>query len=245
MRSDQARRAVNVHPATVLLALIFLGLTFGCSSNKRIAEATPTLPAAPTDQTVVAANKQPPPEPNAVRDAVKRVLKDAAVVDTARNPSFVAGDFNGDLSQDLAVIIKPVPQKLAEMNEEFPTFILRDRLGALETKSPRLRIAADEQLLAIIHGYGADGWRDPQATQTYVLKNAVGSEMESRSRNDFINANTGKKMPPIRGDVVRETIQDQHGYLYYAGATYAWYDPLTFTEAPPPRRGHGAQQMKP
>jgi len=241
MRSDQARRSITI----VLFALICLGLTFGCSSNKRIAEATPTLPAAPADQTVVASNKLPPPEPNAVRDAVKRVLKDAAVVDTTRNPSFVAGDFNGDLSQDLAVIIKPDPQKLSEMNEEFPTFILRDRLGALETKSPRLRIAADEQLLAIIHGFGADGWRDPQATQTYVLKNAVGSEMESSSRNDFIAANTGKKTPPIRGDVVRETIQDQHGYLYYAGATYAWYDPLTFTEAPPPRRGHGAQLMKP
>jgi hypothetical protein len=228
------------------LAIVCLSLSFGCSkTSKPNAEAAPVVPSGPAESTAVASNKLPPPEPDAVRAAVKRVLKDAVSVDDTSNPNFVAGDFNGDLSQDIAVVIKPEPQKLAEMNEEFPTFILRDPLGNGEARSPRLRIAADDVLLAIIHGYGANGWRDPQATQTYLLKHAVGSGIETKTLKEFATANTGKKMPPVRGDVVRETLQDKHGYLYYADATYAWYDPLTYTEAPAPRRGHGAQQMKP
>jgi hypothetical protein len=228
------------------LALMFLSISFGCTqTNKPRAEAAPVVPPAAAEPATVASNNLPPPEPNAVREAVKRVLKDAVIIDDARNPNFVAGDFNGDLSQDIAIVIKPQPQKLDELNEEFPPFILRDPVGGGEVRSPRLRIANDDVLLAIIHGYGANGWRDPQATQTYILKNAVGSGIESKTSKEFVSANAGKKMPPVRGDVVRETIQDKHGYLYYADATYAWYDPLTYTEPPPPRRGHGAQQMKP
>ena len=45
-----------------------------------------------------------------VQDAVKRVFKDAAVIDSNYNPNFLAGDFNGDTSQDIAVIIKPAPE---------------------------------------------------------------------------------------------------------------------------------------
>jgi hypothetical protein len=180
-----------------------------------------------------------------VGEAVKRVFKDAVVIDAERSPNFVAGDFNGDLSQDIAVVLKPDPQKLAELNEEFPAWILRDPLGSGDLKSPRLRIAVDDVLFAIIHGYGANGWRDTQATQTFLLKNAAGSGIETRSLKEFLAANAGKKMPQIRGDVVSETIKEKRGYLYYAGATYAWYDPQTFIEPRPPRRGHGAQQMKP
>jgi len=238
--------AVKLRQVVCCLVLSFLSFTFGCTqTNKPRAEAAPVVPPGPAEPVTVASNNLPPPEPNAVRDAVKRVLKDAVTIDNARNPSFVAGDFNGDLSQDIAVVIKPEPQKLGELNEEFPTFILRDPVGGGEARSPRLRIATDDVLLAIIHGYGANGWRDPQAMQTYILKNAVGSGIESKTPKEFVSANAGKKMPPLRGDVVRETIQDKPGYLYYADATYAWYDPLTYTEPPPPRRGHGAQQMKP
>lgn len=238
--------AVRTGHFEIGIAIILVTLLFGCSrTNRPIAEALPAIPASPASEAGIASNKLPPPEPNAVRDAVKRVLKDAVVIDDERNPNFVAGDFNGDSSQDLAVVIKPEPHKLAEMNEEFPTWILRDPLGSSDAKSPRLRIAADDVLLAIIHGFGLNGWRDPQATQTFILKNAAGSAIETRLLKEFLAANAGKKMPQIRGDVVSETIQDKRGYLYYADATYAWYDPQTFTEAPPPRRGHGAQQMKP
>ena len=44
----------------------------------------------------------------------------------------------------------------------------------MQACASRLRIEKDEVLLAVIHGYGANDWRDPQATQTFVLKNVVG-----------------------------------------------------------------------
>jgi hypothetical protein len=98
-------------------------------------------------------------------------------------------------------------------------------------------------MLAVIHGYGANGWRDPQATQTYLLKNAVGSDMKSHPLKEFAAMNQGKKLPRLRGDVVGEMLQGKAGYLYFAGATYAWYDPKTFAGEPEPRRRHGDQRM--
>jgi hypothetical protein len=176
---------------------------------------------------------------------VKRVFKDSALTDTTRQPMFVAGDFNGDSSQDIAVVLKPAPDKLAAMNEEFPNWILRDPFGSLESKSPRLRVAANDELLAVIHGYGANGWRDPQATQTFLLKNVAGSGMEMRSVKDFAAANQGKRAPQLRGDLVGETLQGKHGYLYFAGATYRWYDPKTFKgDEPEPGMFHGARKDK-
>jgi hypothetical protein len=227
---------------TALMAIfVFLA---GCSTTKTLVETPPIAPATPGELSKENASNLPPPELKSVQEAVKRVFKDAALMDTSHQPVFVAGDFNGDLSQDIAVVVKPVPEKLSDMNEEFPAWILRDPFGSGESRGPRLRIAADDILLAVIHGYGANGWRDPQATQTFLLKNAVGSDMETRPLKQFAAANQDQKLPLLRGDLVGEMIQGKSGYLYYAGATYSWYDPKTFTGDPEPRRGHGDQRMK-
>ena len=87
-------------------------------------------------------------------------------------------------------------------------------------------------LLAVIHGYGANGWHDSQATQAYLLKNVVGSGMETHRRKDVLTANKGKKLPQLRGDVIGEVLGGTRGYLYYAAATYSWYDPKTFKGEP-------------
>jgi len=225
--------------------LSFVVLVAGCATNnKPLLERAPSAASSPLSEAPASTNKIPPPEINSVNAAVKRVFKDAAVVDATRNPSFVDGDFNGDRSQDIAVVIKPEPEHLAAMNEEYPAWMLRDPFGTMEAKSPRLRIAADDVLLAIIHGYGADGWRDSQATQTFLLKNAAGSAMKTHALKEFAAANQGKKLPQLRGDVLGESIGDKSGYFYFADATYAWYDPKTFTGEPPTRRGHGDQKLK-
>jgi hypothetical protein len=177
-------------------------------------------------------SRLPPAELNEVQGAVKRVFADSVVIDTSHNPVFIAADFNGDLSQDIAVVLKPVPEKLAAMNEEFPNWILRDPLAGNESRIPRLRVAANEVLLAVIHGFGANGWHDPQATQTYLLKNVVGSGMAARQAKDVATANQGKPIPRLRGDVIGEVLRDTPGYLYYTSATYAWYDPKTFKGEP-------------
>jgi hypothetical protein len=169
---------------------------------------------------------------------VKRVFKDAAVIDQSRNPSFIAADFNGDLSEDVAVILKTAPGKVAQMNQQFPPWILRDPFVASETGMKPLRISQDEVLLAVIHGYGANGWRDPQATQTYLLKNAIGDGFQARTKAEVIAANQGKRLPQLRGDLISEALHGKSGYLYYAGSTYSWYDPETFKGEAVAQPGH-------
>jgi hypothetical protein len=231
-------------PRIGLAALIAsCAFVFGCSAtNKPQAEAPPpsTTVAAPQPQQV---SQLPPPELNQVQEALKRVFKNSVVIDSSHKPAFVAGDFNGDLSEDVAVVLKPEAEKLSELNEEFSTWILRDLSGTKESGSPRLRIAADEVLLAVIHGFGPNGWRDPEATQTYLLKNAAGSSIAVQSAKDFLAANQGKRLPSLRGDVVALVRDGRSGYLYYGNSTYSWYDPKTFTGEPEPRRGHGAREQ--
>ena len=205
--------------------LISLSFLVACSSAPRqLVEAPPSYQPTP-QSTPMRIGSAPAPKLFEVQDAVKRVFKDAAVVDTSYNPSFLAGDFNGDASQDIAVIVKPA--KLDEMNQELPPWLLREPRSN-KPSTLRLRIEKDEVLLAVIHGYGVNDWRDPQATQTFVLKNVVGSDLQVKTGREFADANSGKRLPRPQGDLIAETLQGTHGYLYYATATYAWYDTKTF-----------------
>ena len=229
----------------ISLVVLGAGLVFlsACSTERKpAAEAPPQIAAAPADQTQQLQNNLPPPDLKSVEDAVKRVFRDAAVIDTTQQPAFIAGDFNGDSSLDIAVILKPAPDKLSAMNQDYRAWLLRDPLGATESKTPRLRIAADDLLLAVIHGFGANGWRDPQATQTFLLKHVVGSGIKVHPLKEFSAANTGKKLPQLRGDLIGETLVGKPGYLYFNGADYAWFDPKTFAGEPETRRGHGGQR---
>jgi hypothetical protein len=99
-------------------------------------------------------------------------------------------------------------------------------------------------MLAVIHGYGANGWRDPEATQTFLLKNVAGSEMQRHAVRDFAAANQGKKLPQLHGDLVGEVLDGKAGYLYFAGATYSWYDPKTFKGDDQPTAFHGIKKAK-
>jgi hypothetical protein len=226
-----------------------LSLSTGCSkTEKSLAEAPPSpvrtesLPAPVSAQAAQPQQmpKLPPPQTNEVQEAVKRVFKEAVLIDTNSKPSFIVGDFNGDHSQDIAVVLKPASDKIGALNEEFPKWILRDLAGPNPPASPRLRIAANDKLLAIIHGYDTKGWRDDHATQTYLLKNAGGSGMETYSTKAFVAAYQGSKLPQLQGDVVGQEIGGKLRCIYYAGATYAWYDPKTFKDEPERRMVHMA-----
>jgi hypothetical protein len=206
--------------------IVICPFLLSCAADKRRVEAPPT-PVTQADQPQQV-SKLPAPELNAVQEAVKRVFKDSALIDTSREPGFIAGDFNGDFSQDIAVVLKPAPEKLSDLNDEFPTWILRDLSGPTQPGSPRLRVGANDVLLAVIHGYGANGWHDQQASQTFLLKNAVGSSMATHQAKDVAAESQGKKGPQLRGDVIGEVLGGASGYLYYAGATYAWYDPKSY-----------------
>jgi hypothetical protein len=220
-----------------ILSIFFLAFfTASCASTQgRLVEAPPAYqPPQPAKATEV---PKLPAKLDEVQAAVKRVFKDAAILDSSREPSFLVGDFNGDQSQDMAVVIRPAAGKITDMNQEFPPWILKDPFAPRSTNSA-LRIEESDVLLAVIHGYGVNDWRDPQATQTFLLKNAVGSGMELNKGKDFLTAHTGKRIPRLQGDLIREVVRGVSGYLYYAGPTYSWYDPKTFRGEPAIRLVH-------
>ncbi len=216
--------------SALLLTIVVLTISACSSTSKKVAVEQPPPAYQPTpESTPVRIAGPAAPKLVEVQDAIKRVFKDAAVLDPNYNPNFLAGDFNGDASQDLAVIIKPA--NLEKMNQEYSPWLVRaprtDRVDRL-----RLKVAKDEPLLAVIHGYGANDWRDPEATQTFVLKDVVGNDLKVHSGKEFVEANAGRKLPRPQGDLIGETVQGTPGYLYYAVSTYSWYDPKTFKGAP-------------
>ena len=217
----------------IWLSVIFFA---ACSAApKQVVEAPPSYQPSP-QSTPVRIGIVEAARLVEVQDAIKRVFKDAAVIDTSYNPNFLAGDFNGDGSQDIAVIIKPA--KVDELNQELPPWLLREPRSN-KPPTARLRIEKDEALLAVIHGYGPNDWRDPQATQTFLLKNVVGNDLHVETGDEFAKANSGKRLPRPQGDLIAETLQGTSGYLYYATATYSWYDHRTFKgETQQPRMVH-------
>jgi hypothetical protein len=206
--------------------LVLTCMMWGCA--KQQASTTPAPQSSPAEQAKAATEQQPPPILAEANEAVTRVFKNAATIDSKHEPSFFIADFNGDASADIAVIVQPVSEKLAEMNQEFPPWILKDPFTEANRSARPPRISPDESLLAIIHGYGPNGWRDAQATQTYLLRNAVGLELRAWPKNEFATAHEGKKVPRLVGDLIGEKLRGSSGYLYFNGAQYSWYDPRTF-----------------
>lgn len=229
---------------TIIPCLLVIALLCACSSSskRQVVEAPPPAYQPSPESAPVRLTATAAPKTIEVQEAVRRIFKDAAVVDTNYNPNFLAGDFNGDGSQDLAVVVKPL--KLDLMNQELPPWLVREPRAK---RDPRrlLKIEKDETLLAVIHGYGTNDWRDPDATQTFVLKNVVGNDLKVHSGKEFVTANSGRKLPRPQGDLIGETVQGSPGYLYYASATYSWYDPKTFTGAEtPPGAFHKPRTMR-
>ena len=211
---------------TFISCLFIASALCACSTSRRpIAEAPPPAVQPSPESTPVQLTVQSAAKLSEVQEAVKRVFKDAAVIDSNYNPNFLAGDFNGDASQDIAVVLKPA--NLNEMNQELPPWLVREPRNMKTSRAPA-KIEKDEVVLAVIHGFGPNHWRDPEATQTFVLKNVVGNGLKVHSPTEFVTTNSGRKLPRPQGDLIGETLQGTAGYLYYANATYSWYDPKTF-----------------
>ena len=202
--------------------------------------AAATAPPAAEPKTEVAV-AIPPPTADEVRAKVNFIFEGAVTLDVSRTPYYFVGDFNGDGSQDLAVVVKPVEAKLPDINSEVANWILGDPTQVVlpdpsktvqEPPKPKpVHIErSDSQLLAFIHGHGQNGWRDPLSRQTYLLKNAVGSNPSAQSVTALVKAAQGKtKKPAIyanmskKGNVIMQGLGGSPGFLYYTGAKYAWY----------------------
>jgi hypothetical protein len=194
------------------------------------------LPAI-ADQLVPKTSPTQSPSPTAVEinDAVARVFEQAAVPGTTPKTNFVVGDFNGDGSEDLAVVVKPNETKLAEVNSEMANWILEDPKKIvlpssslavpISNKPAPVRAESGDKLLAVIHGVGSQGWRSADAKQTFLLKNAAAADMTIQTRKSLRESKDRQKLPPIRGDAIQEAIGGKSGLILWTGAKYAWYSP--------------------
>lgn len=79
-------------------------------------------------------------------------------------------------------------------------------------------------LLVIVHGFGAEGWRVPEARQTYLLRHAVGTGMATSTKEEAALAQpSSAQMPRLQGDVIQESRDGRKGFLFWTGGHYAWY----------------------
>jgi hypothetical protein len=236
-------------PLTALLICVMIvsagSLLSSCARRSEQAKATQEQPRAesapsaatspapsPTPPTVRPANEPPaPPKPGEVQEVVARVFGKVANPDTSLSTNFVVGDFNGDGSEDLAVAVKADPAQLGEINNEMANWTLEDpKLVSIpgQAKGPRppgkpVHAEKGDSLLAIIHGFGPQGWRNAEARQTFLLKNAVGNSMQTETATVLRHGKERQKLPPVRGDAIRQTLGGKAGIIFWTGAKYAWY----------------------
>jgi hypothetical protein len=164
---------------------------------------------------------------------VTRVFAKAAIP-SGPKPAFVTGDFNGDGAEDLAVLVKANDQQLSVLNDEMANWVLEDpkkvflprpNITLPPTKAPEpVRAEKGEPLLAIIHGVGPGGWRNADAKQTFVLKNS-GTSIMTEPGKGLREGRDRQKLPPIRGDAIREAMGSKSGLIIWNGAKYGWYSP--------------------
>jgi predicted small lipoprotein YifL len=177
-----------------------------------------------------------PPKASEVQAALARTYKGAVAFDE-RDARAVVGDFNGDGSEDLAVVVRVSKDRLADLNDELSNWMVADPLKVqppdprsfdphegvqkLAPAPTRPRVEAGDSLVVIIHGFKESGWRNPEAMQTYLLKNVAGEELKTERHADA-QADTQKRLR-LLGDVIRERLKDESGFLYWTGASYGWF----------------------
>src|SRR5262249_21817342 len=145
----------------------------------------------------------------------------------------VTGAFNEDGSEDLAVVVRPIPTNVAELNNDLANWILEDPLlvqlpdpekgvQPFPPKPKPVMVTPGDLLLAVIHGYGPGGWRDPRAQQSYLLCNAAGHAMHRAASLNFRKTSAFKQKLYVAGDGIVETLAQEQGFLFWTGSKSAW-----------------------
>ena len=239
--------AAKLKTKTFFVASAFLLSSFGCGKSGETpksaepearaitssSSSTPSLVAlGRATPTPAGPSESPrPPKADEVIEALARVFNKTVSLDETRAASFVVGDFNGDGSEDLAVVSKANESSLPEINNEVANWILEDpraipipgSKAANELQRPKpVKVEKTDSLLVIIHGVGAQGWRNREARQSYLLRNGAGTNILVRSAGELQRDSANSRLPPLRGDAISETMNGRHGLIFWTGAKYAW-----------------------
>src|SRR5437660_2225604 len=118
------------------LSLISLGVMIACSKSseqQKTSELQPTpitsYSPAPSFPALAQSspgqpNENAPPKTDEVADAVARVFDNSIKLDQTQGTAFLVGDFNGDGSQDIAVITRASDDSVAQLNSELANWTL-------------------------------------------------------------------------------------------------------------------------
>ena len=161
----------------------------------------------------------PAPRAPAAKDAracLARIFAGVVVVDPRPGRWYLDGDFNGDGFVDLVVVARPIAARLAALNDPLANWIVED---PRQPRLPNTTLGASDELLVVVHGHDLDGWRNPEAKQTYVLRNTGGNLVRAVRTIEAVAALPGRERV---GHVIRETLDGSSGMLYWNGARYAW-----------------------
>lgn len=188
--------------------------------------ATTPAEAQPTTEAKSATNAE-------ARASLERVYQRAVAVDEGRPDPFVTGDFNGDGSGDIAFAVKPAPDMLGELNSEFPNWIVADPRAAVPFDPNRtkqapppagpVKIEQSDALLAIVHGHGPEGWRSPQATQSYLLKGVAAQGLRAVPVMNYPPALAVRKNLNAKSDIISGKLAGADGFLYFSRGKYVWH----------------------
>ncbi|HEV7501894.1 MAG TPA: hypothetical protein VGQ33_17895, partial [Vicinamibacteria bacterium] len=96
---------------------------------------------------------------------------------------------------------------------------------------PRASVREGEVLLAVLHGIGPRGWRDPQARQAYLLRAGASGRFHPQRRDGHAPSD-GPEAPDAGDLLVGARATD---VVYWTGARYACGTP------PPPALPAGAR----
>lgn len=177
-----------------------------------------------------------PPTHAEARSALERVYKRAVVFDESSHGAFVTGDFNGDGSVDLAVAVKPAADMLAELNSEFANWIVADPRKAVSPSGPNkasqagahaagpVKVEQGDALLALVHGHGPEGWRSPEATQSYLLKGSAAQGMRAAPAREFPPALEVRRSLNLKSDIISGRLAGAEGFLYWSRGKYVWHE---------------------
>jgi len=140
--------------------------------------------------------------------------------------------FNGDGSEDLAIVGKVNESSLAEINNELANWILEDpRAIPIQGSKAAKRVAATQTRQSGENRFpnGDHSWsrraglaqsRSPAGLLVTKRKRDghSGSIRQRFYRRDSANS----RLPPLTGEAISETMNGRHGLIFWTGAKYAW-----------------------
>jgi hypothetical protein len=229
-------RAKSLFLVYLALVAAFFAALPGCNSSKKEVAVEKPIAAAKTSRSPAAAAtplpKLPPPARAEVEAAFHRVFGNDLAADFSNQHSFIVGDFNGDESEDIAIIARPARGKLGDINNELANWIIQDADKAFipppsatgkvtPPAQKRPQIQADEEVLAIIHGFGPTGWRNPDARQAYLVKHAAATFVGTAPS---ISQKAIRTMHlPVETEIIQEVRNNKKGFVFWTGGLYAWH----------------------